>query len=291
MGIATQFSINAVNFYDSYNIMIGKINGDMFTVEDLIPENNSPTEEVMGKDGAYYFNIKTLKPREIQIPCITYEGITEAQKQDLQRLLYIKTPQKLIFEDDVAYKYIYIVSNGRTSFNFIQHSDGLYHGHFLLNLISYDGIFLSYFNSLENDDTSSHYSLFSNNDILPIDVPTCVLSLTTSTSFTLYNAGSYNAKLIVSLNGSASTAVFSNSTLTSTFTISSLINTGCTINGKLGQITDQTISTSVLSTSSSLKTSLFTGNFIELAPGSNAISITAGSINLTAKFLYNHTFL
>lgn len=291
MGIATQFSINAVNFYDNYNIMIGKVNGDMFTVEQLIPESDSPTQEVMGKDGAYYFNVKTLKPREITIPCFTYENITEAQKQDLQRLLYIKTPQKLIFEDDTPYKYVYVVSNNRTDFHFIQNSSGLYSGYFELNLISYDAVFFSYFSSLESDDGSDHYSLFNNNDLLPSDIPTSVLSITTSTSFTLYNAGSYNAKLIVSLSGSASTAVFTNSTTDEEFTISSLINTSCTINGKLGQITDQNLLTSVLSTASSLKTSIFSGNFIELSPGSNAISVSASSINLTAKFLYNHTFL
>ena len=126
-----------------------------------------------------------------------------------------------------------------------------------------------------------------------MDVGTSVHVITTATSFDLYNIGNYKSPLILALSGSGTTISITNVTRNENLVVTSITNTGICCNSLLGNFTDQIISTSQLNTASTLKTNcIATGSdFIFLDAGSNSFTVSGTNLNLTAKFLYNHTFL
>jgi phage-related protein len=281
MGIATKFYLNSVDMYETYGVGIGKVDGNGFWVEDFIPPNEDISQSVVGKDGAYFYK-KVLKPREREIPCYI-DGLTETQKNTLQQALYIKTPQKLSFNDvDPIYKYINIVSNGLSEWNVIQYSDGLYRGYFNYKVIAYDPVWYSttpLVGALKYNTGLTYNSGLKYNDY---NNPNYQNNITTTRNFTLANNGSYNAKMKVILIGNGTNISITNNTTGKSFTISSMNSEQVVIDGLKGQINDG---------GSILKTSIFSGYFIEVVPGNNSMSITGTGLNLSAKFDYLYTYI
>jgi phage-related protein len=257
---------------------------------DLILDSEVTHKEVPYLDGAIFVT-KKFKPRILEIPCYI-DQVTEVNKRTILQKINSKTESKFTF-DGIPYMYIYGVPYGKNDINFVElpsSGSSLYSGHFIFKIFCAYPFFKSTFTSLDEGLDSYEdippFGEFWYNAGLPYfeDIlPASFSSVTTNLSFDLENYGNANAKTLITLDGSGTNVVLTNTTSGETFTISVLSSEDIVVDGNKGQVRDVA--------DSALKTNLFSGNFIEMLPGTNSWTVTADSINLTTiSILFRHTF-
>jgi len=262
--------------------------------EDFLPNSEDYVQSVIGNDKTYYFG-SALRERNIQIPCFSAK-VNEIERRNIQNNLFTKTPKKLIL-DRRKYRYLWVkLSPKEVNWDFIW--DGDYYNTFeTIDFIAYNPLYYSYYTAMDYElDSSKVYSensIFYNNDILLSDIPSTIHNniSTSPYNFELYNHGNYESKIIIGLEGTGTNITVINNTNGESFTISSLSSENILINGEMGQISDSQISNGIISTPTILKTSKFSGDFINLNSGINNFTITGNGLSLNAKFLYRYTYI
>jgi hypothetical protein len=64
------------------------------------------------------------------------------------------------------------------------------------------------------------------------------------------------------------------------------------IDGERGIVSNAVISGGVIASETALKTSIFSGMFLELKPGLNSLTISGTGLNISSiQYLYRHTYL
>lgn len=295
------FTLHGRNFYDkdtgvtttdvylgNYGLYIGKTDGSKWK-DILILDNEHSIERVQGMDGGYFFG-RTYKERKIEIPCF-FEGLGNTGVKNLQEILSFKTPLKLCL-DQHPYRYIWVIPEGQHDFEYYR--GDYYWGLVTVKFVAYDPFWYSWYNSLEvidfvYDDPKLYYDSgilytdeFTNRGIL---YPAMFSNISQVQNFKLYNGGNAPAKMIVKVQGSCTNMTLTNSTTGKSCSVSSMTGNETTwINGYKGRITD--------SQELVLKTSIFSGDFIEVMPGENNMLLTANAMNLYyIHFDYNYTYI
>ena len=124
------------NGYRSEDLGIVRVSDGSRYTEDLLPTAQDKTVQVPGGDGFYYFGSDyTQKPFTIPI---AFDGLTEKQFRELQRVFGTKELGKLVF-DERPYKY-YMVKSSKPQLKYIcfgKEGDRIYKGEGTLNFTAY----------------------------------------------------------------------------------------------------------------------------------------------------------
>lgn len=294
------FTILNRNFYDmvaatpvqdvylgDYGVYLGQQSA-MFWKDVLTPPVEHYTDKVYGQNGAYHFG-SVFPERNLRYPCYV-KNVDENTLRDIQQILTLTTPHKMILDEHV-YRYIWVTCTEQIDFDLIR-ANG-YSGLFVVTFTAYDPFWYSYYSSLDTYNTYDYRSIYSNLGVLPLSVPSCTLtSITSNTTFTLLNHGNTNSKLIIGMVGSGTNIVVINTSMSKSFTISSMSSENILVDATRGSITNGVITNGVIGSETAMKTSKFTGVFLELQPGLNYFSLTGTGLNLSSvQFLYRHTYV
>jgi hypothetical protein len=306
LGISTEFTLDGVQL-SKYNIYIGREGSQGMWSEDLLSDVENYTDSVFGMNGSYDFGMR-FADRPITIPIYT-DGITEAQKNEVQRILLAKTPKMLVLNNE-PYRFLWVKSTGKTELKFVQYSDRKYRGFAEVQYVALNPFFYSYYTALDYELHSEYLdavnSIYEYFDILPYTIvylapfmysvsrTPCIHSSIAASGykFSLLNLGNENAKLVVGLNGSCENMTLTNTSMNTSFTISAMIAEKVLVDGTRGIVSNGDLSSGVIANETTLKTALHTGAFLELQPGRNNFTLTADSVSLSNMiFSYRHTFL
>jgi predicted phage tail component-like protein len=260
-------------------VYIGSTNGGL-QKEEFLPPLEYYTDTVTGMHGRFNFG-QVYKERKITIPCYV-DHITRNEKYELQRIFTFSQPKKLIFDDE-PFKYIHVLPDGQIDWERVWYKSDA-SGLLELQFVADDPRYYSYYTTLdEYDEYNDIHSIYSNTDLLPSDIPNCVLNnITNTTEFSLFNHGNCEAQLITTIDGSGSNISITNTTTGQNFIISSLNSQEIVIDGIRGKVT----------IADTLATNYFDGDFIELNSGMNNLKIDGTDLNLNkVSFLYRHTYI
>lgn len=269
---------------NDYGLTIGKSSGGLWKDEFIPLISNNSIDNIIGYDGSIHTG-QTLKERKIQLS-VYYENKTEYELNVIKSILYCRSQSKLI-TDEKFYRYIWVVSNGTLENNYVNYGE-LYSGYFEIEYMANDPFFYSVFDSstvlgyLEDES----YPALSYDVGLPYveDLsPYTYEGITTNSTLTQFNGGNYQSKCMITLEGSGTNIVVTNTTNGQSFTISSMSSEKVVVDGIRGQVRNDTV----------LKTSLFGGNgdFIKLESGNNTITIQGTNLNLDVSFDFRYTYI
>ena len=138
------------NGYRSEDLGIVRVSDGSRYTEDLVPTTQDKTVQVPGGDGFYYFGSDyTQKPFTIPI---AFDGLTEKQFRELQRVFGTKELGKLVF-DERPYKY-YMVKSSKPQLKYIcfgKDGERIYKGEGTLTFTAYYPFAKSAFKFLEKE--------------------------------------------------------------------------------------------------------------------------------------------
>jgi hypothetical protein len=291
-GIIAQSEKMAIDGYDlsQLNLYIGSTGSGM-TKGIGVLNNSLITKRALQRDGSYFFSANK-NPRVMNINMYFHEA-TQQNIQDMMGRLNFKTLKKIVF-DGQADRYIYAVPEGQGIFNFTEwEADGTdyYSGSFVYKLFCPDPYFRSLIDegvgwNYEEDRGSLYPFPLQYDDGLYYleDMSTTTYSnITTTTNFELINNGNADAYTLIQLTGDCTNLTLTNNTTNKSFDISTMSSEDVLINSDTGIISDLSLAV--------LKTSIFSGNFINLQSGLNELTIEGDSLDIsTMTWTYKNTF-
>lgn len=281
------------DYLADYNIYIGSNNSDLLNETFTPGIENTIEDSVIGLDGGYFYQ-QRFTPRIFSIPCF-FIDIDETKRREIQKIFTFRKNKKLIL-DRKPYAYINVLVNKQIDWRYVWHGNksigNLYSGFFEVEFIAVDPLWYGIANSIEmpgyiEDIATYPDTLFYDSGMLYLEdlSPSYLSNIKTSpTNFQLYNGGNYKSKCNILIVGSGTNISIKNITSGKSCTISSLSSENILINGQKGQISD--INGLVL------KTSKFSGYFINIESGMNDMQITGTNLNLVSiQFIYRYTYL
>jgi phage-related protein len=294
-GIIAQSEKMAIDGYDlsQLNLYIGSTGSGM-TKGIGVLNNSLITKRALQRDGSYFFSANK-NPRVMNINMYFHEA-TQQNIQDMMGRLNFKTLKKIVF-DGQADRYIYAVPEGQGIFNFTEweaDDTDYYSGSFVYKLFCPDPYFRSLIDGGDGIPyeekrltmTSTYPYPFKYNQLFRYVEKygtADYTSITINTDFTLTNFGNADAYTAIRLTGDCTNLTITNNSTNKSFDITSMSSEDVVIDSEKGLITDLA--------GSILKTSLFSGSFINLQSGDNSMTISADSMNISVmNWSWRHTY-
>jgi len=296
-GDLESFTLGGVNFATTHNVYIGQTDNGLRN-EILVPENEIYQEDVFGKHGGYYFG-QRYQSRKFSIQCFACE-VTDNERRNIQRALSYRTSKQLILSR-FPYRYINAFIDGQINYDFIwlKNSDGLdiYNMFFTIPFYCTDPFYYSDFTSLNLpgyvEDHPSYPSLYFESGMRWMeDIPSSSISLSstplssTAISIQQYQGGNYysQSEFKVVASTECSNIKIKNTTTNQEFTISHLnASEIIRVNGFRGAIYSDDYT--------ALKTSQFSGEFIEIDRDINIIEVTGTGTLASMEIFYRYTYI
>jgi len=278
---------NNITYLGDLGLYIGKTDNDLWS-EVFIPDTEHYIDSVTHMDGQLYLGSK-LKPRNIEIPVFAME-VSEVKRRELQKILFAKKPMKIMF-DRRPFQFITVVSNGEVNMDYIY--DGTYYNTLqTLRYIAYDPLFYSFYKSTNvpkrgnaTDNLEEMFMYDAGIEYLENYTPSVIEGVMEEYNFQLYNGGNYITKSIITIAGVGKNIEIVNYTTNQSFKLFELNDEIIVVDGLRGIVREGGSPTR-------LKTSIFDGDFIEIADGYNDMFIRGENLDLgNVKFEYRYAYI
>lgn len=239
----------------------------------MLPQKRISEETVLGRNSSYKFE-DGYNDKVIEVECALFDREIGLRRQKLRDLAkWLSAQGNLIFDDEPDKYYIAQIYNS-IGLGVNRLSDK-----FSITFICYPFAYSTYVNE---------YVILDSNVVLYSDIPIGYdlhnnFYITSNQNITVENFGTYEAKPIIEIDGTATNIVFAMEDVAfslqniSTKTYIDCEKMICYYYDVYGKKQNKLID--------------FTGNFLTLKPGTNRVSITGADLNCNVFMNYRNTYL